>query len=930
MYALEFLPDGGLIFTMRKLSGLTLGEALRRDQAGDAQPAIATVNAVVTLALRVCDALSRAHHLGIVHRDLKPDNIMLGADGEVALVDWGECRLLSEPDTGPAGSTVGTPAYMSPEQARGEPADQRSDVYGVAATFWHVLTRQYPTWDTDPERFWERKRHGELDPLTPAATRRVPCRLLAILQRALTADPTGRYPSVRALADDLERFQGGQAVEAYAESALERAGRWLTRQRGPLLAAAIILSVAGAAAWLLWREHQRQIGEWGEPILVEDFADDGWRSRWTAAPADAFKAHLDGVMTVNDSFSFLLLNRPLSGAVAIEYDGWYAPEARPGDLSVVWHEDPDLLQHPHSLLSDKDKPAGYWLQAGSYANNFCSLFRWPDKVRLDKSPLRLNPAEHHHFRAELDGRHLRLWVDGALTLEHEAMLPISTGHIGLYGFFPGKIFSQVRVYQKHLPEVAPITLGADTLLDRRMYTAAAEEYAKVVASHAGHPLATEARYRQGLAIWLDGRRDEAETVWRGLPPGEQADQAAAHHLDRVFADGRIAAACSGLVALYHRTPTVDGQLRQQWAAWAQTAIRADWSQTRPDDTTSIVEACLRAFPKAGGTAEECAQLLNALGRHAETALAFPDELTPTTFALMRLGRTREAQARFGHTPWLKFMIERDLGDLPALLDDPATTLAMRTEILIDTGRAEAALDLGPPGALALLALGRPDEALADPAISHDGRLNGLWQLGRIGEALQLAEHRDPNRLEQLRLLAGIAPNERAGLASGPRLGWEMVAAASDGDAERLGRLGQKLQQVWPDWERWIPRLVVEPVIAAHRGDKTMLRQRLTEAWPAVREVREVRGQRPWHLAGYVLGGLDAEAVRHMPCASEADLWLAVGDALRAELAGEPSAALWRRYLDLPPHLRAPRGLPDPGLERLAQWLSDPPAPAPAH
>jgi serine/threonine protein kinase len=180
VYSMDFLPDGGLIFTMRKLDGVSLGEALRRSGSGDEHHAIASVNACVGLALKVCDALAKAHYLGVIHRDVKPDNIMLGPHGEVALVDWGECRLLAEPDHGPAGSTVGTPAYMSPEQARGEPADERSDIYAFAACFWHVLTRRYPLWDEDPARFWERKRRGEIDALPPAAVARAPPPLLAI------------------------------------------------------------------------------------------------------------------------------------------------------------------------------------------------------------------------------------------------------------------------------------------------------------------------------------------------------------------------------------------------------------------------------------------------------------------------------------------------------------------------------------------------------------------------------------------------------------------------------------------------------------------------------------------------------------------------------------------------------------------------------
>jgi len=928
VYALDFLPDGGLIFTMRKLAGLSLGESLRRHLAGEAQPAISTVNAVVTLALRVCDALSRAHALRIVHRDVKPDNIMLGPDGEVALVDWGECRLLSEPDTGPAGSTIGTPAYMSPEQARGEPADQRSDIYAVGATFWHVLSGRFPTWSDDPAAFWARKRRGELDELPAPAAARVPRRLLAILRRALTADPAGRYASVRELAADIERFQAGQAVAAYHESTVERCLRWMQRNRGLLAAAAAVLLVALIGAGLLWRERQRQVGDWGEPVLVEDFAGEGWRERWQAWPESSFAIADGAAVSAGKAHSFLVLRRPLSGAVAIEYDGWFAPGAQPGDLSVVWHEDPELASHPECLSTwNLPRPRGVWLQAASFANNFCSLHEWPSGIRLDKSPLRLDPAQRHRFRVELDGRLLRMWVDGRLTLQHEALLPISTGCLGLYAYYTGKSFANIKVYQKSLPEVAPVTLAADVLLTRRHYSEAQEEYAKVVASHAHSPLAGEALYRQGLAAWLDGRREEAESVWNELPPGEQAARVEAHRLDRLFEADRLGEACAKLTELYARAPAVAGQLRLQWSGWARTVLDKQWSASRRRDAEALVAACLASFREAGGTAYECASLLNRLDRHAETERIYPDELAPTVDALLRLGRGREALARFPNAHWINMQALHELGDFDGIIAHPRGSSFDRVLAACRSGRAQEWLERDENSGLKMLYLGRPVEALDDPTIPGGLRMVALWQLGLTDEAIRLAEQRnDRERIDVLRLLAGRVP-ETLNEHPEPKLhGWMLADAAARGDAALVALMRQRLAEAWPDWWRWHIRLIIEPVVAARSGDRALLRSRLAEfrAGP-----REAGGQRAWFLAGYVLGQLDAAAMRRQPCTAEAELWLAVGDALHAELAGEPSATLWRRYRDLPPHQRAMRNqMPDPGLERLAQWLSGPPAPAP--
>ncbi|HAT09124.1 MAG TPA: hypothetical protein DCS97_00665, partial [Planctomycetes bacterium] len=125
----DVISSGTWYFLVMELMVGSVGDLLRDNGPLEEE-------AVRRILADTCAALAFAEANRLVHRDVKPDNIMLGAHGDVALVDWGECRLLSEADTSQAGSTVGTPAYMSPEQARGEAADQRSDVYALGATLY--------------------------------------------------------------------------------------------------------------------------------------------------------------------------------------------------------------------------------------------------------------------------------------------------------------------------------------------------------------------------------------------------------------------------------------------------------------------------------------------------------------------------------------------------------------------------------------------------------------------------------------------------------------------------------------------------------------------------------------------------------------------------------------------------------------------------
>ena len=233
------------------------GESLRARLAKGALP----LREAVGVALQVARGLAAAHDKGIVHRDLKPDNVFLIPGGGVKILDFGIAKLF-EPDPGAAsfspeslaalseaetqahaatgwGVLVGTPAYMSPEQARGERVDHRSDVFSFGIVLYEMLT------GTDPFR-----RHNAADTLgailkdvlPPAQSRggRCPADLQRILRLTLAKDPAQRYTSTRQLVEDLEHLA----------QRLDR--RLLTPGR---VAAALVLLVAmaGPLAWLARR-----------------------------------------------------------------------------------------------------------------------------------------------------------------------------------------------------------------------------------------------------------------------------------------------------------------------------------------------------------------------------------------------------------------------------------------------------------------------------------------------------------------------------------------------------------------------------------------------------------------------------------------------------------------------------------------------------
>ncbi len=206
------LPDGRLFYVMKLVRGQRLDAWA--DHAG-------AVSERVRLLVRVGDAVAFAHARGIVHRDLTPANIMIGAFGEVLVMDWGlalmgsphqpaepnQPRQPAQPDQ-PA--IAGTAGFMAPEQARGL-ADARSDVYALGALL---------AWYLAPER---------------GGPVRSPRPLKSIAAKARAADPAGRYATAEAFVADLSRYLDAQAVLAHRESPAERALRFARTYRVAIL-----------------------------------------------------------------------------------------------------------------------------------------------------------------------------------------------------------------------------------------------------------------------------------------------------------------------------------------------------------------------------------------------------------------------------------------------------------------------------------------------------------------------------------------------------------------------------------------------------------------------------------------------------------------------------------------------------------------------
>ena len=255
--------DGVYFIAMEWVEGRTLDEVI--------PPGGLPVSQAVQYAAELAGAMAAAHTAGIVHRDLKPANVMIGPRDEVKVLDFGLAKLTERQAGDPArtaltetaaGMIVGTPAYMSPEQAAGQPIDVRTDVFSFGVLLYEMLTgisvfRRDSAASTLAAVFL-------CAPPPLASTRKdVPAGLVRIVNRCLEKDREARYASAVDLHKELLKFQEGLAHRAVSFRALARNPKWL--------AAGAVL-VAAALAVSVWLGVTAQRARWARNVALPEAA----------------------------------------------------------------------------------------------------------------------------------------------------------------------------------------------------------------------------------------------------------------------------------------------------------------------------------------------------------------------------------------------------------------------------------------------------------------------------------------------------------------------------------------------------------------------------------------------------------------------------------------------------------------------------------
>jgi serine/threonine-protein kinase len=277
VHSLEVCQDGGMAMAMKLVVGETVEAYIagcrERCLAGEPLAEEQQLARRLEHFLKVCDGIGYAHHKGVVHRDLKPANIMIGRWNEVYVMDWGLARTMGgrhagedsvELGSGEArltltGQVIGTPKYMSPEQAHGrnKELDGRADLYSLGIILQELVCLREAVPGTSVAEAMKNVLSGTRNPVEPlSGAGRVPRELKAIIARATAFERDARYPSVDAFAEDIRRYLRGEAVRAAPDNVFQRLARWGGRHRVAtmMVVLTLLLLTSGIVIWSLAKQ----------------------------------------------------------------------------------------------------------------------------------------------------------------------------------------------------------------------------------------------------------------------------------------------------------------------------------------------------------------------------------------------------------------------------------------------------------------------------------------------------------------------------------------------------------------------------------------------------------------------------------------------------------------------------------------------------
>jgi len=502
---------GSWYISMEMVPGINLAEYLQQEKPD--------LERSVRIALQIAEAIAYTHQHGVMHRDLKPSNVLMR--GEVPVViDFGlakDTMLQGGSLMTQDGEMVGSPAYMSPEQAEGSSLDARTDICSLGILLYELIAFKNPYLDP-------RSLHQTV--LNVLAAEPVPLRDLcpwldrnldAVVAKAMARDRNERYATMADFACDLQAWLNGTPVSAKPLSRPERIWNFLRRrQRYAWIPALPVVLGLGLFAYHVvqerlsrtpWAPYAEETFSSPSPqIAFESFDVQGGRSEPVMVPSNSWTVHDNALVGVSKGLSFARSKQDFLGNIRVEFE----IEGLEGN------------NHDFNVFLQGESPSdGVRFYLDQWGSQRCGIDPNGKAYKWLPATLALEAGRKYDVAVERDGQALRLFVDGKLVDESIRVLPSTRSSGYRLGFFTwnGSVaVRNVKVWRRTVALQASPTVVADAFLDEGFQDHAINSYQAVIQSYPSHRVAQEAELKMGAVLLsrnqIKQARDVFETVLR--------------------------------------------------------------------------------------------------------------------------------------------------------------------------------------------------------------------------------------------------------------------------------------------------------------------------------------------------------------------------------------------------------------------------------
>lgn len=535
--------DGALPFyTMRKSIGLSLAELIERSHSFH-HAFIHSFSQRVEIIIRICEIIRHAHRKGIIHGDIKPGHIIVQSFNDVQLKGWEHSAAADQQDR----TTLGTPMYMSPEQARKERCDQLSDIYCLGSTLLHLITLRLPLYNDHPPTFWSMKQQGHYDDFTAEELKVIPPSLVAIIRRCLASDRLKRYQDVEDVRRDLRSFQRGLPVEAGKEKKRTRGAG-----AGLFIVLLALVSVLAATVYYTQSRQTPAAVTW-TTLYQESFSQadqESLRKNWVSCyfNADNTQQRIPRTKEQPDSWvteNGYLRPQPFTSAQLRHntiYRQAHLHDAFDLSLEVLGYRSRPQLQ---IIFNGRDRFSGYALAFDQEDHRHLVLTKLGASEPLASAVLdqAIVQNQTYHILIKRRNDHLSVLLDGTRVLHAIDLVPLNGPEHQFFGFESNHLATHIEQVKISAP---PHQQGLNTLhipdhyLNHGNPATALVWYDKLRSDHqTNHSIAPYALFRSGLCLLALEQPQEASVrfeTFLNFHDHHPLAPAARQHIERVQAN----------------------------------------------------------------------------------------------------------------------------------------------------------------------------------------------------------------------------------------------------------------------------------------------------------------------------------------------------------------------------------------------------------